>query len=77
MSSAQVFVEKVILPKLKDSVSRALGNTETWDLVLDSEDPDRQTILFHYSRVFNYGMGYGKGLYGVGNFGEGQIGYIF
>jgi hypothetical protein len=74
--NAQAFVEKVILPKLKDGVIRALGNTETWDLILDSEDPDRQTILFRYSRVFNYGMGYGRGSYGVGNFGEGQIGYI-
>ncbi len=74
--NAKAFVEKAILPKLKDRIGRALGKTDTWNVVLDDEDPDRQTILFNYPRLFNYGMGYGKGLYGVGNFGEGQIGYI-
>lgn len=74
--NAQAFVEKAILPKLKDRIGRALGKTDTWNIVLDDEDPDRQTILFHYPRLFNYGMGYGRGSYGVGNFGEGQIGYI-
>ncbi|CAL4870033.1 hypothetical protein MMA231_04331 (plasmid) [Asticcacaulis sp. MM231] len=45
-----------------------------WKLVV-AED-DAQTILFRYPRLANYGTGFGRGGYGVGRFGEGEIGYI-
>lgn len=73
--NAQNFVERVALPELDANIKLELGNAE-WKLVLDAEDPDRQTILFYYPKLFNYGRGYGQGMYGVGAYGEGQVGYI-
>jgi len=55
--NAQAFVEKVILPKLKDRIGHVLGKTDAWNVVLDDEDPDRLTILFHYPKVFSYKIG--------------------
>jgi hypothetical protein len=75
-ANAQKFVEHVILPVLASDIEAALGRSDAWNVVLDNEDPDRQTLLFHYPRIFNYGGGYGSGLFGVGRYGEGEIGYI-
>lgn len=54
-SNAQLFVERVVLPALEADILAALGQTENWKVVLDTEDPDRQTILFYYPKVFAYG----------------------
>ncbi|MDD4617110.1 MAG: nucleotidyl transferase AbiEii/AbiGii toxin family protein [Alphaproteobacteria bacterium] len=74
--NAQRFVAEIILPNLQGSIAAQLGNAQSWQLMLDKNDPDQQTILFHFPKTFNYGMGYGRGAYGVGNFGEGETGYI-
>lgn len=59
--NAQHFVGQVALPALTKDIETIIGKSSQWDVVLDSEDPDRQTILFHYPRVLNYGRGYGMG----------------
>lgn len=53
-SNAQQFVEKIALPALEADILATLGKSD-WKLVLDNEDPDRQTILFYYPKVFSYG----------------------
>ena len=65
---ARHFVKDVVLPALQADIGAQLGDIDTWHLSLDPEDPDQQTLLFHYPKVFSYG-GYGSGLYGVGPYG--------
>jgi len=72
--NARRFVAELALPILQKSLAEKLP--DGWELTLDVDDPDHQTILFSYPRLMNYGMGYGRGGYGVGRFGEGEIGYI-
>lgn len=72
--NAQLFVEKTALPKLATDIKAALGD-KGWEIALDAADPDRQTLLFFYPRVFAY-AGYGDGIFGAGSYGEGEKGYI-
>lgn len=74
--NAQTFVTEVALPVLEQGIKDALGQHGEWDLTLDDQDADKQTLLFHYPRLMNYGMGFGMGGFGVGRYGEGEIGYI-
>lgn len=74
--AAQEYVASILMPALAREIEAALGTAEGWEVVLDLEDPDAQTILFNYPRLMNYGKGYGQGQYGAGRFGEGEIGYI-
>lgn len=74
--AAQYFVAEVAMPLLNTAFTQSLGTNDGWTFSLDKDDPDQQTLLFHYPRVMNYSMGFGKGSYGVGRFGEGKIGYI-
>lgn len=74
--NAQKFIQEIIKPQLTKDISAALGTDDGWEISFDSDDPDGQTLLFHYPKVFNYGGGFGSGLYGVGLYGEGQTGYI-
>lgn len=60
--NAQAFVGNIILPALRVDVENLLGKSDSWKIILDKEDPDQQTILFNYPKVFNYG--------------EGEVGYI-
>lgn len=53
-SNAQKFVHETALTHIKTDIENALGTTDGWDLTLDQEDPDGQTILFHYPNVFEY-----------------------
>lgn len=53
--NAQLFVERVVLPALETDILAALGKAAQWKVVLDAEDPDCQTILFYYPKVFSYG----------------------
>ena len=74
--NAQAFVNKIILPTLRDDIVKLLGKSDSRKVVLDAEDPDQQTILFYYPKVFGYDLGYGQGKYGVGPYGEAEKGYI-
>jgi predicted nucleotidyltransferase component of viral defense system len=64
---AQFYVANNILPALEADIRIALGETNAWQLTLDVEDRDQQTILFHYPKNFSYGVGaHGVGGYGIG-----------
>jgi hypothetical protein len=75
-AAAQSFVESTALPNLRTAIEDALGTTDGWDVILDPDDRDNQTILFQYPKLLNYGGGFGTGRFGAGNFGEGEAGYI-
>lgn len=53
--NAQRYVEQIILPALTQDIAAALGEDRRWKVTLDPEDPDRQTLLFYYPKVFAYG----------------------
>jgi len=55
--NAQRFVAEIILPNLQASIAAQLGNAQSWQLTLDDNDPDRQTILFHFPKTFQYTHG--------------------
>ena len=55
--NARLFVENVVLPALETDIQAELGGADTWKIMLDVEDPDRQTLLFYYPKVFNYELG--------------------
>lgn len=52
---AQFFVAKNILPALETDIRGALGKAAEWQVVSDENDPDQQTILFYYPKVFGKG----------------------
>lgn len=52
--NAQKYVREIALPELQTEIEASLGQSANWRIVLDDEDPDRQTILFHYPKVFAY-----------------------
>ncbi len=45
------FVQKQLLSELRNSIAIGLNGTDGWDLVVDEDDPDKQTILFNYPAV--------------------------
>jgi len=55
--NAQRFVAEIILPTLTSDLETALTSKDGWSVTLDGEDPDQQTILFYYPKVFNYVRG--------------------
>ena len=58
--NAQRFVEETVLARLMTQIGKALGGTEGWRLLIDIDDPDRQTILFNYPRTASEAAGYVK-----------------
>ena len=52
---AQFFVAENILPALETDIRSTLGKSVEWQVVSDENDPDRQTILFYYPRIFDKG----------------------
>ena len=76
--AAQSFVAKIAMPLLNTAFSKSLGTDEGWTLSLDEEDPDQQTLLFHYPRVMNYrvGGGYWGRYWGPSYWGKGSVCYI-
>ena len=75
-AAAQSFIATFALPHITTAIAEGLGTHDGWEVVLDPEDNDRQTILFRYPKLLSYGGGYGRGGYGVGSYGEGEAGYI-
>jgi len=55
--NAQRFVAEIILSKLHASIAAQLGDAQGWQLTLDESDPDKQTILFHFPKTFQYAHG--------------------
>lgn len=52
--NAQIYVRDITLLALQADIGTALGQSTNWNIVLDDEDSDQQTILFHYPKVFDY-----------------------
>lgn len=58
--NAQRFVGETILEGLTTQVTEALEGAEGWQLLIDPNDPDRQTILFYYPQTATEADGYVK-----------------
>lgn len=54
--NARRFVHEVVLPSLNASISDALGGQDGWEICIDPNDPDQQTILFQYPQTLPYGQ---------------------
>ena len=55
-SNAQSFVTAIALPKLIDAIQTKLGHSNGWKVLLDEQDPDKQTLLFQYPQASNIGL---------------------
>lgn len=53
--NAQKFVRDLALPALNKEFQKSLGGKDGWQIELDAEDADQQTLLFYYPKVFSYG----------------------
>ncbi len=49
--AAQEYVHNTAMPALEAAIAKALGTRAGWNLVLDPDDRDAQTILFEYPRL--------------------------
>jgi hypothetical protein len=49
--NAKLFVSEVVLPTLQQSFVNILPTSSNWELILDPDDRDEQTILFHYPKL--------------------------
>lgn len=58
--SAQRFVGETILGCLTAQMTEALERGDDWQLLIDPDDPDRQTILFYYPQTATETAGYVK-----------------
>jgi hypothetical protein len=74
---AQSFVAEIAAPVLQRQFKDSLAKADGWEIILDADDKDKQTLLFFFPRVlFSYGMNPGMGSPGIGVPGEGELGYI-
>lgn len=56
-TNAKSFVREIALQDLSSQISAQLGENSGWSVVLDPNDPDQQTVLFYYPKVFEYSVG--------------------
>lgn len=49
-AAAQTYVATIAMPQLAHEIGTALGTADGWELLLDPEDKDQQTVLFVYPR---------------------------
>lgn len=57
--AAQKYVAENIMPVLAREIEAALGTANGWNLELDPDDHDRQTLLYNYPQTTGYGLNYG------------------
>ena len=74
-AAAQSYVESIALPELATTIERALGTKDGWEVVLDPDDRDAQTILFRYPKLLEYSVGGWGRSYGQ-SYGAATEGYI-
>ena len=55
-TGAQRFLREITIPILSQDINSALGESG-WRLILDENDPDGQTVLFEYPKMFDYTNG--------------------
>lgn len=58
--NAQKFVRETILDNLTTQVTEALEGIDGWQLFIDPDDPDQQTIIFRYPKTTTETAGYIK-----------------
>ncbi|MFA4888546.1 MAG: nucleotidyl transferase AbiEii/AbiGii toxin family protein [Candidatus Omnitrophota bacterium] len=51
--ACQEKIGDVIIPELKDKIGSALSDIVKWEIKLDSDDSDKQTILFTYPSIID------------------------
>jgi hypothetical protein len=51
--ACQEKIGDVIIPELKDKIGSALSDIVKWEIKLDSDDSDKQTILFTYPGIID------------------------
>jgi predicted nucleotidyltransferase component of viral defense system len=49
--SCAEYVQKKLLFSLTEAIGAKLGNYEKWGVIIDSRDPDGQTLLFEYPHI--------------------------
>ncbi len=54
--ACQEKIGDVIIPELKDKIGSALSEIGKWGIKLDSDDSDKQTILFTYPSIIDNSM---------------------
>ncbi|MBN8649298.1 MAG: nucleotidyl transferase AbiEii/AbiGii toxin family protein [Caulobacterales bacterium] len=47
-NAAKSYVQTIVLPTLSNAIANEFGESQTWQIVLDDDDKDGQTILFKY-----------------------------
>ena len=47
-NAAKAYVQTIVLPALTEAIDEEFGESEIWQVVLDNDDNDGQTILFKY-----------------------------
>lgn len=60
-AAAQAYVETVVMPALTKAIETALATSQGWNVELDPEDKDRQTLLFNYPLTSGWGNNWGSG----------------
>ena len=54
--ACQEKIGDVIIPELKDKIGSALSDIVKWEIKLDADDSDKQTILFTYPSIIDNSM---------------------
>ena len=49
--ACQEKITNVVIPELEDKIKTALSGIGTWEIKIDPDDPDKQTVLFTYPSV--------------------------
>ncbi len=52
-NAAKAYVQTIVLPALDEAIAKEFGESDTWQVVLDDDDKDGQTILFKYPSSSN------------------------
>lgn len=58
--AAQKYVNSHVMPILIEEIKIALGTGDGWSVEIDIEDPDQQTLLFHYPKATGFGSETGR-----------------
>lgn len=53
--ACQEKIADIIIPELKDKIGAVLSDIGKWEIKLDPDDPDNQTVLFTYPSVIENG----------------------
>jgi len=75
-TNAKSFVREIALKDLSSEISTQLGENSGWSVVLDPHDPDQQTVLFYYPKVFEYSVGLNFSNFSLNQNNFSSAGYI-